>query len=1073
MRAASPMGTFKRRAGSAALHLRKLVQTFQVRRWASWDFLSLILLTLVCVAVLPPRAVAQDAMEPFEGARVVPVDLAPFASRPVADFLATASPGSFIPNSSNRVGAVTFVISGALELAPTAPVGGATQALARVRGIPIGRKFAAIHLLHATPTQATEGALVGSVVLFNNDTAPASLPLIYGEHVRAASDPNATVLDSNTRLASPATNTTTPAGLRWHRTTILNPFPDKEVESLDFVAGDAGTAEVILAASIGGTADDARPHDSAPPGFDDFNKVPLRFMAVDAVTSRPVEGLRVKVGVAQNNVSSSLGAFLTDARGECVVPLPSETMTFLHIYMSKDGYVQKSYRWYRRSPDDARQGGINTGTAATSLAPPTNFLFRADPAPALGGVVRDEKDEPVAGAVITVQNFVITTSGNRGEQLSMTGVEAVTDAAGRWRLACLPRNYTQFSLDVEHPEFTRTTFVPSTRTGTVPGIKVPMAALLATNAVFPLQRGLGLPGIVTDRQGRGVAGARILLGDSRYRTSSSSRAPSAIRADGQGRFRLPAQARGKVTLTVQAPGFAPEMTEVMVQLVATKITVKLAPGAIIRGRVLDASGLPVAETRVSISQWRQKQTLEWSARTDGEGRFEWDSAPEEPVMLYFYKEGYVSQGLELTPTNGEQIVRLMERPLVAGRVFDAESKLPVSSFTIMTGRQYGPGSFSWNNSRSFTDTGGEFSLPLDDAGSPMVLKVSAPGYRAFTSAPFNPNEGVPALDFAMQRGTGLRGVVRRPDGSPLPGAQVAAVGRNSYVALGRGGFDANYGSRNEIARTDTTGRFVLPEVDDLLMVVAAHPAGYAEARADELQSLTNLVVEAWGRIEGEVRIGSRAGTNLQLVLSYGDPQIHQLQFSYQYYRIITDEEGHFSVTNVPPGDRALFRLIPISASSQMWSQRTEVAVEPGSTNHVVIGGTGRPVIGRALAPNSDKPIDWTQCQGNINSVQTIPPPSTGGLLGGLLSSFANPARRVQQRNYGFACAADGSFRVEDVPAGTYSISVSAMETEQLSNNSRTTRTIGFGNKSLTIPPMPGGRSDETLDAGEIEIRLNR
>jgi hypothetical protein len=338
--------------------------------------------------------------------------------------------------------------------------------------------------------------------------------------------------------------------------------------------------------------------------------------------------------------------------------------------------------------------------------------------------------------------------------------------------------------------------------------------------------------------------------------------------------------------------------------------------------------------------------------------------------------------------------------------------------------------------------------------------------------PFNPNEGVPALDFALQRGTGLRGVVRRPDGSPVAGAQVAAVGRNSYVALGRGGFDANYGSRNEIARTDSTGRFVLPEVDNLLMVVAAHPSGYAEARAEETQELTNMVIEPWGRIEGEVRIGSRAGTNLQLVLSYGDPQIHQLQFSYQYYRIVTDAEGRFSVGFVPPGDRALYRLIPLNANSQMWSHRTEVAVEPGLTNHVIIGGTGRPVIGRAIAPNSGKTIDWTQCQGNINSVQTIPPPSTGGLLGGLLSSFATPARRVQQRSYGFACAADGSFRVEDVPTGTFSISISAMETEER-GNSRSTRSIGYGNKSLTIPPMPGGRSEEMLDAGEIEIRLNR
>ena len=1032
-------------------------------------FPAILPLIAALLLQVPMRSASQDGSEVFEGARVVPVDLAPFSSRSATDFLAAASPGSFTANASNRVGAVTFLVSGAVELAAS-PGNAASFARSRVRGIPIGRKFAAIHLLHAAPVTATNGALIGEIVLFNNDTAPAHLPLIYGEHLRAATDTNQTVLDANTR---PAFGTNAPpSGLRWYRTTLLNPFPDKEVDSLDFLAGDAGTAEIILAASIGGTADDARPATSDPAGFDDFNRVPLRVKAVDNATGQPIPGLRVKVGVAQNNVSSSLGAFLTDAQGEGSIALPSETMTFLHMYFIKDGYVQKSFRWYRRSPDDTRQGGVSTGNAATSLAPPTNYLFRAEPAAVLGGVVRDDKGDPVVGAIVTVQNFTTTSSGNRGEQLSMTGVEAVTDADGRWRLACLPRNYAQFNLDVEHPDFSRATFVPSTRTGTVPGIKVPMTALLATNAVFTLQRGLGVPGVVTDQQGRGIPGARILLGDSRYRSSSSSRSPTTIRTDGQGKFRLPPQSRGRLALTIQAPGFAPDITEVLVRPDLPPFTIKLAPGAVIRGRVLDPAGLPVAEARVSAEQWRDKQTLQWTTRTDGEGRFDWDSAPTDPVMIYIYKESYLSKSLTLTASGEEQVIRLAERPILAGRVVDAETKQPIDDFAVAVGRQYGGGSYSWYNTRAFADSGGEFSMPMEYSGSEMLLRVTAPGYRALNSKPFNPEEGVPNFDFAMTRGTGLRGIVRRPDGTPVAGAQVAAIGRNSYVALGRGGFDSNYGARNEIARTDAAGRFVMPESEDLLLVVAAHPSGYAEARPDETQAMTNLVLEPWGRIEGEVRIGPRPGTNVQLVLSYGDPQIHQLQFSYQYYRIVTDEDGHFSVGFVPPGDRALYRLVPISANSQMWSHRTEIDVTPAGTNHVVIGGTGRPITGRAVAPNSDRPIDWTQCHGNINSVQAIPPPSGGGLLGGLISRLTTPAPRVQTRSYSFACSADGTFRIDDVPEGHYTITITAMETEER-GNSRTTRSIGYGNKSLTVPPMPGGRSDDALDAGEIEVRLNR
>lgn len=1030
-----------------------------------------LLAALAGVAIAVPTAMSQDVMEAGEGVRVISLDLAPFATRPAASLFATNSPWGPLPGPTNRVGDVAFAIDGAIELAPGAPGG---DAASRVRGIPIGRKFAAIHLLHSAPTIAEEGATSGSIVIFNNDTAPAELPIIYGEHVRAATDTNAAVLDSNTRLAFVSTNSADGTIRRWYRTTLLNPFPDKEVDSLDILAGETGTAETILAVSVGGTTDDLRGDTAPPPGFEDFNRTPLRLRTVNAATGRPIEGMRVKVGVAQNNVSTSLGAYLTDAQGECVIPLPSETMTFLHMYFIKDGYVQKSFRWYRRSPDDTRQGGINIGNAATSLAPPTNFLFRAEPAAVLGGVVRDEAGAPVVGAILTVQNFsTSTSSGNRGEQLSMTGVEAETDAQGRWRLACLPRGYTQFSLEVEHPDFPRTLFSPAERSGSG-GNKFPMNALLKTNAVFRLRRGLGLSGVVTDSAGRSVPGARVLVGESRYRSSSSGRNPAALHVDGQGRFRVPAQVPGKVTLTVQAPGFAPVMTEALVQSNAAPINIQLAPGSVLRGRVIDAVGLPVAEARVSVEQWHDKQTLQWNVRTDGEGRFDWDSAPPEPVMLYCYKEGYLSQSFEVAPTNGERVIRLIERPIVAGKVLDAETKRSVPEFNVMLGRQYGPGSFSWNSSRRFSDAGGEFSLPLDDMGPQMVARVSSPGYRTLTSAPFNAMEGVPPLEFALQRGVGLRGIVRKPDGSPVPGAQVAAIGRNSYAALGRGGFDSNYGSRNEIVRTDASGRFVLPESDELLLVVAAHSAGYAEARAEEPQSITNLVLQPWGRIEGEVRIGSQPATNVQIVLSYGDPQIHQLQFSYQYYRIVTDDRGQFAVDFVPPGERALYRLVPISNNSQMWSHRTEVDVSPGGTNHVVIGGTGRPVIGQATARNLDKAIDWTQCHGSLNAVQAIPPPAAGatGVLRNLLTGLMTPARRTVPRNYSFACKADGTFRVEDVPAGTYSISISVMETEER-GNSRITRSIGYGNKSLTIPEMLGGRSDEALDAGEIEVRINR
>ena len=78
----------------------------------------------------------------------------------------------------------------------------------------------------------------------------------------------------------------------------------------------------------------------------------------------------------------------------------------------------------------------------------------------------------------------------------------------------------------------------------------------------------------------------------------------------------------------------------------------------------------------------------------------------------------------------------------------------------------------------------------------------------------------------------------------------------------------------------------------------------------------------------------------------------------------------------------------------------------------------------------------------------------------------------EQRQYAFSLAPDGSFRVEDVPAGTYDVNVMVLEVEQR-ENSRSTRSIGSASKQIIVPPMPGGRSDEPLDIGTIEVRLQR
>jgi peroxiredoxin len=62
----------------------------------------------------------------------------------------------------------------------------------------------------------------------------------------------------------------------------------------------------------------------------------------------------------------------------------------------------------------------------------------------------------------------------------------------------------------------------------------------------------------------------------------------------------------------------------------------------------------------------------------------------------------------------------------------------------------------------------------------------------------------------------------------------------------------------------------------------------------------------------------------------------------------------------------------------------------------------------------------------------------------------------------FRIAADGFFTVPDLPAGAYGVTVAAWTGAPVKS-----RMISRGNVQITIPEMPGGRSDEPLDIGVI------
>jgi hypothetical protein len=83
------------------------------------------------------------------------------------------------------------------------------------------------------------------------------------------------------------------------------------------------------------------------------------------------------------------------------------------------------------------------------------------------------------------------------------------------------------------------------------GERVKLATLLKTDAVFNLRKGLAVTGRVLTENGAPIAGAKLLLGDSRFAST-----PNQAKTGEGGKFRLSGANLGPTYLTVQANGYS-------------------------------------------------------------------------------------------------------------------------------------------------------------------------------------------------------------------------------------------------------------------------------------------------------------------------------------------------------------------------------------------------------------------------------------------------------------------------------------------------------------------------------------
>jgi RNA polymerase sigma factor (sigma-70 family) len=374
-----------------------------------------------------------------------------------------------------------------------------------------------------------------------------------------------------------------------------------------------------------------------------------------------------------------------------------------------------------------------------------------------------------------------------------------------------------------------------------------------------------------------------------------------------------------------------------------------------------------------------------------------------------------------------------------------------------------------------------------------------------------PGDGAPgAKEFDLE------GVIQTPDGNPAAGAEVYVAMPESQeertrmrllqarIQAGQRPRPDEWNRRDHppvevysapwpqaAQATDRNGRFAYGGVREPWVLVARHSKGFIQVTHEEFKEARGqLVLEAWGRVEGRLMVGDKpqAGQKVHLFRSGSQHEWEAMQVRH-FRQTTTDPDGNFIFEDVVPGDSWL--AWEPTGKRLRRIRHTLVEVAAGKPTVQDIGGTGRPVIGRAaLVPTNapDVKLSWDMNARN-QQASAMYSRFEGTRLGGFKPppdfERMTPAQQMKLRRQwektpegrkslryawgeDFDINPDGTFRIDDLEPGQYNLQLRILRTEN-----------GFGEDlvecypTITVPPLPEGvkRLDEPVDIGVIAVKL--
>ena len=817
----------------------------------------------------------------------------------------------------------------------------------------------------------------------------------------------------------------------------------------------------------------------------------LRLHVRDAQTEAPIPHARVTSDWAAQIPNFRTAVLATDDRGECLISFGpgAEEDWLLLVRVIADGYVPRFVRW----------AGAR-GDLATHL--PAEYTVRLVPGLAVGGTVVNERGEPVPDAQVSFEGVRLPPPDGYGEREGQAVMHAeTTDAQGRWLCKHLPAELEVLRFSISHPDYLPATFDESSAATAIPRGWQRLARddFYKQAALMVLKSGLVVTGVVKDQQGQPIAGAQVTK---RRAVDDGLPDEKSTRPTGpDGRFRFGDVTPQDIALCVQADGFVAKRTVVHPAANLAEVVIELAPAGVLRGRVVDEGARPVVHAYISlIGGGFEPYEIGWLT-TDDEGRFSWLSAPPFQERYRVSASGYSPlTDLVLTPDGTEQVIQVGKeakprRFRISGSVTDRTTHAPIRAFEVWvaptirrvrsrpTTEEHVLGKTLWT-----TGNNGKFSFLEPTAyADPVVsyaVEIEAEGYQSAAltaSEPFTNDDC--QLNFGLEAAPTVYATVQLPDGRPAVGATVLLCGRDEDLAYMRGPAEFEpMLSKGPHARTDIKGAFILTVTRPVTTACIAHPGGFAQLPLKELAASRIVRLQAWGRIAGSLKVGSRVGANECIDLNNSPSGLQgPLQ---AMLTTTTDAEGHFIFEGLPPGRWELSHQPKLTAPRPPGrvdvrqshagliplTQKTEVSVKPGVTTQVALGGAGRKVVGQAKA---GVPASQVFFQGELLDPALSPFGPRSRLAEPIPSEAAAPREGPRDlRQYVLLFDSDGSFRIEDVLPGSYELRLRAWERPPAGSAFALGEPFAPLTLEVAVPEAAGGES-APVDLGVLGLDPKR